>query len=133
MRRFLTRRAPHGWLVTGLVTLVAGCGINPVADIYEGPPAVSPSTSQARPAAAPSRADVQAAVQRIIEAGRHPLLKWPDISDCVPALASAAAAETDGLFWFVDGVGHPSSMGRCWHWHTRRRMDSIRPTSMPYR
>ena len=111
MRRFLPRGAPIGWLMTGLVTLVAGCGINPVADTYEGPPAVSSSTSPARPAAAPSHADVQAAVQRIIEAGRHPLLKWPDISDCVPALAAAAAGERDGLFWFVDGVGHSSLDG----------------------
>ena len=108
MRRFLPRGSPLCCLVTGLVTLVAGCGINPVAGTYQGPPAVSPPTSLARPAAAPSRADVQAAVQHILEAGRHPLLKWPDITDCVPALAAAAAGETDGLFWFVAGGGHPS-------------------------
>ena len=111
MRRFLPRKAPLAWPVTALVTLVAGCGINPVADTYEGPPAASPSASQARAAEAPSRADVRAAVQSILEAERHPLLKWPDISDCVPALASAAAGETDSLFWFVAGAGHPSLDG----------------------
>ena len=111
MRRHLPRAASLAWLLTVPVALAGGCGVNPVADIYEGPPAVSPATNQAHPAVAPSPAEVQAAVQRIIEAGRHPLLKWPDISDCVPALAAAAAGEPDGLVWFVAGGGHPSLDG----------------------
>jgi len=111
MHPLLPRAAPLAWLLTVPVALAGGCGINPVADTYEGPPAVSPSTSQARPAAAPSPDNVQAAVRIILEAGRHPLLKWPDISDCVPALASAAAGEADGLFWFVGGVAHPALDG----------------------
>ena len=111
MRRHLPRAASLAWLLTVPVALAGGCGVNPVADIYEGPPAVSPATNQDHPAVAPSPAEVQAAVQRIIEAGRHPLLKWPDISDCVAALAAAAAGEPDGLVWFVAGGGHPSIDG----------------------
>ena len=111
MLRFLPRVAPPAWLLTGLAALAAGCGINPTAGTYEGPPAVSPSASRDSPAAGPSNADVRDAVQRLLEAGRHPLLKWPDITQHLPTLTAAASGEPDGLFWFADDASHPSLEG----------------------
>jgi murein L,D-transpeptidase YcbB/YkuD len=102
---------PRAWLLAGVVTMAGGCGINPIADTYEGPQAAPPSSSQDIPAAALSRADVRAAAQTLLEAGRHPLLKWPDIREHLATLEAAAAGEPDGLFWFIDGVGHPSLEG----------------------
>jgi murein L,D-transpeptidase YcbB/YkuD len=111
MLRLLPRVAPLTCLLTGLAALASGCGINPAAGTYEGPPAVSAPPSRNSPAAPPSATDVRGAVQSLLEAERHPLLKWPDITQHVPTLAAAAADEPDGLFWFVDGASHPSLEG----------------------
>jgi murein L,D-transpeptidase YcbB/YkuD len=111
MRRLQPRVAPRAWLLAGAITTAAGCGINPTAGTYVAPPAVPPSSSDDSPAAAPSPADVRAGVQALSEAGRHPLLKWPDIREHLAALEAAAADEPDGLFWFADRASHPSLEG----------------------
>jgi len=111
MRRDWPSLAPLASLLIAAAMVTSGCGINPAAGTYGGPPPVPRSAPQSPSAAAPSAAAVQAAVQLLIEARRHPLLKWPDIARYVPDLTAAAADEPDGLFWFVDGASHPSLEG----------------------
>jgi murein L,D-transpeptidase YcbB/YkuD len=71
-------------------------------------PTAPPRALQAGP---PPRADIQAAIRILLEAERHPWLKWPDITRFLPALAAIADEEPDGLFWFVDGAAHPALDG----------------------
>ncbi len=63
------------------------------------------------PQAVAGPVDIRAAVASLIQAERHPLLKWPDITRYLPALQEIAASEPDGLFWFDGGRPHRALAG----------------------
>ena len=65
----------------------------------------------------------------MLEAERHPWLKWPDITRFMPALTTIADEEPDGLFWFIDGAPHPALDGASRPWPARMCTGSIRRTS----
>jgi murein L,D-transpeptidase YcbB/YkuD len=112
MRRFFSRLAPLVWVTAALVA--PSCGdatVSPAAGNSGHSPAGRGASPQGRAAAAPPRAEVEAALQALLEVERHPLLTWPDITRFLPALMTAAADEQDGLFWLVDGVPHPALPG----------------------
>jgi L,D-transpeptidase YcbB len=51
-------------------------------------------------------AAVSATVNEVLETARHPWLRWPDLSDVVPALRDLYGAESDGLVWFQGEAPH---------------------------
>jgi murein L,D-transpeptidase YcbB/YkuD len=57
----------------------------------------------------PPAPEVQAAVQGVLDAARHPWLRWPTVSHGLPALRRlyAPEAEPDGLFWFAGSTPYP--------------------------
>ncbi|HEY7700071.1 MAG TPA: hypothetical protein VIE88_16720, partial [Vicinamibacteria bacterium] len=44
----------------------------------------------------------------VLETGRHPWLRWPDLRDVVPALVSLYDREPDRLVWFEEGQAVPA-------------------------
>ena len=96
------------------LVLVAGSGLAPGCHAQE-----QPRDAQASPAAAtapaepagPPLPEVQAAVQGILDTGRHPALTWPDVTAGLPDLKALYAAEPDGLFWFAGDSPHPALSG----------------------
>ena len=68
------------------------------------------ASAPAEPAGPPSP-EVQAAVQGVLDAGRHPSLTWPDVTGVLPDLKALYAAEPDGLFWFAGDAPHPALAG----------------------
>ena len=73
-------------------------------------PAATASQAAAEPIGPPP-AEIQAAVQRILDAGRHPALSWPEVTGVLPDLKALYAAEPDGLFWFAGESAHPALAG----------------------
>jgi murein L,D-transpeptidase YcbB/YkuD len=74
--------------------------------------ATAPAAPQAptEPSGPPSP-EVQAAVQGILDSGRHPALTWPEVTGVLPDLKALYAAEPDGLFWFAGDSPHPALTG----------------------
>ncbi len=107
----MTRNRP--WtLVTSLALvtaagLAAGCrgaeqaGPTPRAAVAAGPPEPP----------GPPAPEVQAVVQGLLGAGRHPALSWPELGEVLPGLKTLYAAEPDGLFWFAGESPHPALPG----------------------
>ncbi len=93
--------------------LTPGCGRSEEARTAQVPPAAAPAPGAQGPAepAGPPPPEVQAAVQGVIESGRHPWLTWPEIPGAVPHLTALYAAEPDGLFWFAGPSAHPALAG----------------------
>jgi murein L,D-transpeptidase YcbB/YkuD len=56
--------------------------------------------------AAPPDPAVLSTVRKVLEAGRHPWLRWPELTDVSPALADLYTGEADGLFWFIGEAPH---------------------------
>ena len=54
---------------------------------------------------------MQAAVQSVLDTGRHPAITWPEVTGVLPDLKALYAAEPDGLFWFVGETAHPVLAG----------------------
>ena len=61
--------------------------------------------------AGPPSPEVQAAVQGVLDSGRHPWLTWPEVTGALPYLEALYAAEPDGLFWFAGDRPHPALGG----------------------
>ena len=61
--------------------------------------------------AGPPAPEVQAAVQGVLDSGRHPWLTWPEVPGVLPDLETLYAAEPDGLFWFAGESAHPALTG----------------------
>jgi len=50
--------------------------------------------------AAPVSPEAQAAIQGVLNSGKHPWLTWPDVTLGLADLKTLYAAESGGLFWF---------------------------------
>ncbi len=61
--------------------------------------------------AGPPPPEVQAAVQGVLDTGRHPWLSWPEVTGGLADLKALYAAEPDGLFWFAGESPHPALAG----------------------
>jgi murein L,D-transpeptidase YcbB/YkuD len=110
MHRFFSHRTPLARVAAAL--LAASCSAADVSESTHSRPAAGPAASrQGRLPAAPPRADIQAALNSLLEGERHPLLRWPDITRYLPALTTAATDEPDGLVWLTDGAPHPALAG----------------------
>jgi L,D-transpeptidase YcbB len=102
-------------ILNAALAFVAALGLAPGCRRTEQ--ASAPQTPAAAPAAAPQALaepagppapEVQAVVQGILDAGRHPALSWPEVTGVLPALKALYAAEPDGLFWFAGESAHPA-------------------------
>ena len=56
-------------------------------------------------------AAVARTVDGVLQAARHPWLRWPDLTDVAPALRELYAAEPDRLIWFAGGRAEPALPG----------------------
>ncbi len=76
-------------------------------------PETAPSAATQGPVepAGPPAPEVQAAVQGVLDSGRHPWLSWPEVTGVLGGLNDLYAAEPDGLFWFVGAKAHPALAG----------------------
>jgi murein L,D-transpeptidase YcbB/YkuD len=83
--------------VSGFALFLAGCDRRRAQSDSDAPPA---------DAATPADPAVSAAVARVVETGRHPWLRWPDVADVVPELRRLYGAESDGLLWFQGEAPH---------------------------
>jgi len=90
------------------LALVAALGLTPGCRKTEEARAPQASTGAPQPVepAGPPSPEVRAAVQGILDTGRHPLLSWPEVTGVLPALKTLYAAEPDGLFWFAGDSPH---------------------------
>ena len=112
MRRVVIRLLRWLWLVPVLATVACGgCGGPGGRDREAARPPEPSAPARPHQAGPPPRADIQAAIRVMLEAERHPWLKWPDITRFMPALTTIADEEPDALFWFVDGAPHPALDG----------------------
>jgi murein L,D-transpeptidase YcbB/YkuD len=50
-------------------------------------------------------------VAGVLDSGRHPWLKWPDVSGVLEDLKALYGAEPDGLFWHAGETPHPALAG----------------------
>jgi murein L,D-transpeptidase YcbB/YkuD len=101
-----SKRTVAAALVLGAALwLTPGCRRTEEARTAQAPAAVAQAPVE--PAGPPSP-EVRAAVQGILDAGRHPLLSWPEVTGVLPALRTLYAAEPDGLFWFAGESAHPA-------------------------
>src|SRR4249920_1495766 len=57
--------------------------------------------------AGPPEPEVQAAVQGVLDSGRHPALTWPAVTGVLPGLKALYAAEPDGLCCFASDTPCP--------------------------
>ena len=108
MTRGIRPRTSFG-RVSACVLLAAtfGCRRPPAAKPGSGaPPAAAAPVPLEEPSGPPS-AEVQAAVQEVIDTGHHPWLAWPEVTNLRPVLQALYAAEADGLFWFAGDVPYP--------------------------
>lgn len=71
-------------------------------------PAASPAPQAPAESAGPVSAEVEAAVQGVLDSGRHPWLTWPDVEGVLPDLKGLYAAEADRLFWFGGDSAYPA-------------------------
>ena len=92
---------------TRLLTL-AGALVALLAACQQGSRSSQQATASAlvEPAGPPAP-EVQAAVQGVLDSGRHPSLRWPDVTVGLPWLKELYAAEPDGLFWFAGATPYP--------------------------
>ncbi len=95
------------WRTLGTLALASALGLVHACSRPERARAsqATPGTAGATPpgpaeAAGPVSPEVQATVQGVLDAGRHPALSWPEITGVLPALKTLYAAEPDRLFWF---------------------------------
>jgi len=100
------------------LALVAAFGLTPgCRRTEEGraapAPAAGPAATPHGPIepAGPPAPEVQAAVQGVLDSGRHPWLTWPEMPGVLPHLKALYAAEPDGLFWFAGESAHPALAG----------------------
>jgi len=70
-------------------------------------PGTGPSPAALVEPPGPPVAEVQAAVQGVLNSGRLEGLTWPDVGGLLPALKALYAAEPDGLFWFAGDKPYP--------------------------
>jgi len=100
--------------LTAALGLVAAFGLTPgcrkTEEARGQAPAAAPVAAPQAPAepAGPPSPEVQAAVQGVLDAGRHPALTWPEVTGVLPGLEALYAAEPDGLFWFAGESPHPA-------------------------
>jgi L,D-transpeptidase YcbB len=102
--------------LAAFVLLIATVGPAPACgrgagDRTASPPAASPSIASAASADGQPSPEARAAVQGILDSGRHPALTWPEVTGVLPALKALYAAEPDGLFWFAGDAAHPALPG----------------------
>lgn len=106
----MTRKWP--WTLVTSLALVTAAGL---AAGCRGPERTGPAPAavQAGPPEPPGppAPEVQAVVQGLLEAGRHPALSWPELGGLLPGLKTLYAAEPDGLFWFAGEWPHPALAG----------------------
>jgi murein L,D-transpeptidase YcbB/YkuD len=95
-------------LLSALVLCGTGCRGGRGAP-SPGDAAASPELL-AEPAGPPDGA-VAGAVARVLDAARHPWLRWPDLADVVPALRDLYGAEADRLFWLAGDRPYPALGG----------------------
>jgi murein L,D-transpeptidase YcbB/YkuD len=97
---------------TAALALVTAFGLTPGCRRAEEARTRAPAAPQAptEPAGPPSP-EVQAAVQGILDTGRHPALSWPEVAGVLPGLEALYAAEPDGLFWFAGESALPALGG----------------------
>jgi L,D-transpeptidase YcbB len=95
-------------LASALV-LVPGCRRTEEARPAQVAPA-SAAQGPVEPAGPPSP-EVQAAVQGVLDSGRHPWLTGPEVTGVLPDLKALYAAEPDGLLWFAGETAHPALGG----------------------
>jgi L,D-transpeptidase YcbB len=103
------------WSIAVALALVASLvptpGCRRTGDRATQVPGASPGTDvQAQPEGPPSP-EVRAAVQGVLDTGRHPALSWPELTGVLPGLKALYAAEPDGLFWFAGDSAHPALTG----------------------
>ena len=80
--------------------VATACGVM-LAGLAPAVPAIAP----------PGPADVATAVAEVLRTGRHPWLRWPNLSDVAPALRDLYGGEADGLVWFAGERPDPSLAG----------------------
>ena len=113
------------------IGLTPGCRRTEEARTAQAPAAVPQAPVE--PAGPPSP-EVQAAVQGVIDSGRHPWLTWPEVPGALPYLEALYAAEPDGLFWFAGDRPHPALGGSIWRRSpAATRWASSPPTTTPGR
>ena len=71
-------------------------------------PGASPAPQVPVESAGPASPEVEAAVQGVLDSGRHPWLTWPDVASVLPDLKVLYAAEPDRLFWFGGDFAYPA-------------------------
>ena len=105
MDRSLIRPSVLPIVVTAAAVACAAC--QRPAEPKSAPPSAS-AAALVEPAGPPAP-EVQAAVQGVLDAARHPWLRWPTVSHGLPALRRlyAPEAEPDGLFWFAGDKPYP--------------------------
>ena len=90
-----TRRLGLSWLrlALGLAATMVGpsCGRSEVGS-QSAPKQPDPGGSVS--------AESRAAIQGVLDSGRHPWLKWPEVKGGLPDLKALYAAESGGPFWF---------------------------------
>ena len=109
MRGVVVRLQRCLWILPVFATVA--CGGSGGGDRAAARPPAPAAPLQPRQGGPPPRADIQAAVSVLLDAERHPWLKWPDITRFLPALTTIAEEEPDGLFWFADGTPVPAFDG----------------------
>jgi len=105
MRRSLRRSPALPALACALVPAIAAC--QRAAEPHASPQSAAAAASTLLEPAGPPVPEVQAAVQEVLESGRHPALKWPELTGGLPGLKELYAAEPDGLFWFAGTTPYP--------------------------
>jgi murein L,D-transpeptidase YcbB/YkuD len=58
--------------------------------------------------AGPADPAVAAVVAEVLDGGRHPWMRWPDLADVIADLRTLYGAEADGLFWFAGEKPYPA-------------------------
>ena len=91
--------------------LTPGCRKTDEARTAQAPMAAPAAPRGPVEPAGPPAPEVQAAVQGVLDSGRHPWLTWPEVPGVLPDLKTLYAAEPDGLFWFAGESAHPALTG----------------------
>ena len=88
-----------------LLAVLPACRRTPGKPGAQSSPRAARCRERARRNPGPPAPETQAAVQGVLDAARHPWLRWPTVSHGLPALRRlyAPEAEPDGLFWFTEG------------------------------
>ena len=99
-----------GRFLRSILALAVAGGLPACRRAPEAPsPSASASPNVLVEPAGPPAPEVQAAVLGVLDAARHPWLRWPTVSHGLPALRRlyAPEAEPDGLFWFAGDKPYP--------------------------